>query len=208
VEANSAEEQEDDDEDEAAALARENEMSIEELMKLHGLARPEDEEEETAAAAAAASESANSDSDEDVEEATNSDDSMSEAGAKPSVGPSSAAASAPPAGDSDVQMKSSSEGAAPAPATAAALPSEPERTFRVPLPFLLRNPSWIRPYQRDGLDWLVSMHDRRLNGILADEMGLGKCARFPCNQFRVSPRLQAKQFKLLRCWPILHQQNK
>ena len=32
----------------------------------------------------------------------------------------------------------------------------------------------LRAYQRQGLDWLVSLHDRRLNGILADEMGLGK----------------------------------
>jgi hypothetical protein len=39
----------------------------------------------------------------------------------------------------------------------------------LPLPFLLRNSHLLRPYQRDGLDWLVSMHDRRLNGILADE---------------------------------------
>ena len=45
----------------------------------------------------------------------------------------------------------------------------------VALPFLLRNSHLLRPYQRDGLDWLVSMHDRRLNGILADEMGLGAC---------------------------------
>lgn len=28
--------------------------------------------------------------------------------------------------------------------------------------------------QHIGLDWLVTMHDRKLNGILADEMGLGK----------------------------------
>ena len=44
----------------------------------------------------------------------------------------------------------------------------------VTVPFLFRNGALLRPYQRDGLDWLVSMHDRRLNGILADEMGLGK----------------------------------
>lgn len=30
------------------------------------------------------------------------------------------------------------------------------------------------PMQHIGLDWLVTMHDRKLNGILADEMGLGK----------------------------------
>ncbi|EER01197.1 hypothetical protein Pmar_PMAR022081, partial [Perkinsus marinus ATCC 50983] len=35
------------------------------------------------------------------------------------------------------------------------------------------NPLIIR-YQHIGLDWLVTLHDQRLNGILADEMGLGK----------------------------------
>ena len=40
------------------------------------------------------------------------------------------------------------------------------------MPFLLRHK--LREYQHIGLDWLVTMHDKRLNGILADEMGLGK----------------------------------
>ena len=29
-------------------------------------------------------------------------------------------------------------------------------------------------YQLDGLNWLISLYERGLNGILADEMGLGK----------------------------------
>jgi len=32
----------------------------------------------------------------------------------------------------------------------------------------------LREYQHIGLDWLVTMSDKKLNGILADEMGLGK----------------------------------
>ena len=40
------------------------------------------------------------------------------------------------------------------------------------MPFLLRHK--LREYQLIGLDWLVAMDERRLNGILADEMGLGK----------------------------------
>ncbi|GJP36174.1 hypothetical protein CLOM_g20699 [Closterium sp. NIES-68] len=32
----------------------------------------------------------------------------------------------------------------------------------------------LREYQRDGLQWLASLHANGLNGILADEMGLGK----------------------------------
>jgi Superfamily II DNA/RNA helicases, SNF2 family len=40
------------------------------------------------------------------------------------------------------------------------------------IPFLLKHT--LREYQHIGLDWLVTMFDRKLNGILADEMGLGK----------------------------------
>jgi len=39
-------------------------------------------------------------------------------------------------------------------------------------PFLLKHS--LREYQHVGLDWLVTMYEKRLNGILADEMGLGK----------------------------------
>ena len=41
-------------------------------------------------------------------------------------------------------------------------------------PYLLDTKLSLRPYQQVGLNWLASMHARRLNGILADEMGLGK----------------------------------
>jgi len=40
------------------------------------------------------------------------------------------------------------------------------------IPFLLKGT--LREYQIIGLDWLVALHNRKLNGILADEMGLGK----------------------------------
>jgi SNF2 family DNA or RNA helicase len=32
----------------------------------------------------------------------------------------------------------------------------------------------MRDYQLEGLNWMLSLHARGLNGILADEMGLGK----------------------------------
>lgn len=32
----------------------------------------------------------------------------------------------------------------------------------------------LKPYQVQGLEWLVSLYNNNLNGILADEMGLGK----------------------------------
>ena len=43
---------------------------------------------------------------------------------------------------------------------------------QTPIPFLLKHK--LREYQHIGLDWLVMMNNRKLNGILADEMGLGK----------------------------------
>ena len=44
--------------------------------------------------------------------------------------------------------------------------------IKTKVPFLLRGT--LREYQLIGLDWLVTMHEKHLNGILADEMGLGK----------------------------------
>ena len=35
----------------------------------------------------------------------------------------------------------------------------------------------LKPYQIQGLEWLVSLYNNHLNGILADEMGLGKVSR-------------------------------
>lgn len=42
----------------------------------------------------------------------------------------------------------------------------------VPKPPLLRGD--LRPYQKQGLNWLASLYSNDTNGILADEMGLGK----------------------------------
>ncbi|CAD7704403.1 unnamed protein product, partial [Ostreobium quekettii] len=43
---------------------------------------------------------------------------------------------------------------------------------RTQVPFLLKHA--LREYQHIGLDWLVTIYRKRINGILADEMGLGK----------------------------------
>ena len=61
------------------------------------------------------------------------------------------------------------------------------RQRRVPIPFLLSSDRPLREYQRAGLDWLVSLHDRALNGILADEMGLGAFSNDPAAKSRVNP---------------------
>jgi hypothetical protein len=39
---------------------------------------------------------------------------------------------------------------------------------KTPVPFLLKHT--LREYQHIGLDWLVSLYEKRINGILADEM--------------------------------------
>lgn len=46
------------------------------------------------------------------------------------------------------------------------------RVKDVPVPSLLRGT--LRPYQKQGLNWLASLYNNNTNGILADEMGLGK----------------------------------
>ncbi len=51
---------------------------------------------------------------------------------------------------------------------------EKARSIQIERPFLLSKSVKLREYQHSGLNWLASLHERRLNGILADEMGLGK----------------------------------
>jgi superfamily II DNA or RNA helicase len=49
-----------------------------------------------------------------------------------------------------------------------------EKIEDVPLPANLRPEITLRPYQKQGLNWLAFLHRFGLNGILADDMGLGK----------------------------------
>ncbi|CAL9708571.1 unnamed protein product [Knipowitschia caucasica] len=82
---------------------------------------------------------------------------------------------------SDKASSSSSDGksakdiAEVAAATELLLPKGSFRTTtstRSPAPVLLHGS--LREYQQIGVDWLVSLFKKRLNGILADETGLGK----------------------------------
>ncbi|TMW61834.1 hypothetical protein Poli38472_010897 [Pythium oligandrum] len=41
-------------------------------------------------------------------------------------------------------------------------------------PYMLTSRLNLREYQEAGVNWLIQMSEKRLNGILADEMGLGK----------------------------------
>ena len=49
------------------------------------------------------------------------------------------------------------------------------------VPFLIKHQ--LREYQIVGLNWLVTMCEKNLNGILADEMGLGKTIQTICTPF-------------------------
>jgi SNF2 family DNA or RNA helicase len=60
----------------------------------------------------------------------------------------------------------------------------------------------LRPYQRDGLDWLSWLEENGLGGVLADEMGLGKTvqclARIQADH--PGPTLVVAPFSLLSNW--------
>lgn len=49
---------------------------------------------------------------------------------------------------------------------------DPLSVVDVPVPSLLKGT--LRAYQKQGLNWMVSLYNNNTNGILADEMGLGK----------------------------------
>ncbi|ORX65870.1 hypothetical protein DL89DRAFT_270580 [Linderina pennispora] len=78
-------------------------------------------------------------------------------------------------------------------------------THMVEQPFLLRGQ--LREYQRQGLDWLASLHQHQINGILADEMGLGKTiqtisllAHLACHQGIWGPHLVVVPTSVLLNW--------
>ncbi|KAM9359982.1 E1A-binding protein p400 [Symphorus nematophorus] len=76
---------------------------------------------------------------------------------------------------SDSDGKPARDIAEVAAATELILPKGSFRTTsstRSPAPFLLHGS--LREYQQIGVDWLVNLYKKNLNGILADETGLGK----------------------------------
>ncbi|XP_076286525.1 domino helicase isoform X2 [Lasioglossum baleicum] len=75
------------------------------------------------------------------------------------------------------------------------------------IPFLLKHS--LREYQHIGLDWLVTMYDRKLNGILADEMGLGKTiqtiallAHLACEKGNWGPHLVIVPTSVMLNWEM------
>eukprot|EP00754_Rhynchopus_humris_P045829 Rhum_TRINITY_DN531_c0_g1::Rhum_TRINITY_DN531_c0_g1_i1::g.1542::m.1542 len=80
----------------------------------------------------------------------------------------------------------------------------------VPVPPLLDGQGrTLRPYQQAGLNWLVAMYERGMNGILADEMGLGKTiqtisllAHVACSEKVWGPHLVVVPTSVLLNWEI------
>lgn len=79
--------------------------------------------------------------------------------------------------------------------------------IKTKVPFLLRGV--LREYQLIGLDWLVTMHEKHLNGILADEMGLGKTiqtiallAHLACEKCVWGPHLVVVPTSVMLNWEL------
>ncbi|CAD6187908.1 unnamed protein product [Caenorhabditis auriculariae] len=74
-------------------------------------------------------------------------------------------------------------------------------------PFLIRG--ILREYQMVGLDWLVTLYEKNLNGILADEMGLGKTiqtisllAHLACSESIWGPHLIVVPTSVILNWEM------
>lgn len=79
--------------------------------------------------------------------------------------------------------------------------------IKTKVPFLLRGV--LREYQLIGLDWLVTMYEKHLNGILADEMGLGKTiqtiallAHLACEKSMWGPHLVVVPTSVMLNWEL------
>uniref|UniRef100_H3GUQ8 Protein PHOTOPERIOD-INDEPENDENT EARLY FLOWERING 1 n=1 Tax=Phytophthora ramorum TaxID=164328 RepID=H3GUQ8_PHYRM len=76
-------------------------------------------------------------------------------------------------GRPEVEDAKTEEGGSPG-SDVAVTDSSPVKKSGYKRPYLLTSRLDLREYQEAGVNWLVSMCERRINGILADEMGLGK----------------------------------
>ncbi|KAG5398759.1 hypothetical protein IGI04_020573 [Brassica rapa subsp. trilocularis] len=152
-----------DPEDEIALLQKESEMSIEEL-----LARYKED--------FGGKDLSEDDSSDIRQQADSDDENVESAECKPALQPCSEKDEGTSNEIKEDDAKDSSDKIADA--AAAARSAQPTgftystTKVRTKLPFLLKHS--LREYQHIGLDWLVTMYEKRLNGILADEMGLGK----------------------------------
>ncbi|XP_010557228.1 PREDICTED: protein PHOTOPERIOD-INDEPENDENT EARLY FLOWERING 1 isoform X2 [Tarenaya hassleriana] len=160
--------------DEIALLQKESEMPIEELLARYkkDIDGKEISEDEFGDASALSVSEGLVESHEMKQQVDSDDDNVDSGACKPNLQPCFENHE-----DGTNEIKEEN-GVKIADAAAAARSAQPTGfTFsttkvRTKLPFLLKHS--LREYQHIGLDWLVTMYEKRLNGILADEMGLGK----------------------------------
>ncbi|CAH8359897.1 unnamed protein product [Eruca vesicaria subsp. sativa] len=163
--------------DEIALLQKESEMPIEELLARYkedfgGKDLSEDE----SGYSCAPSEDLVVESHEIRQQADSDDENIDSAECKPDLRPCSGKDEGT---SNEIKEDNGKDGSDKiADAAAAARSAQPTgftystTKVRTKLPFLLKHS--LREYQHIGLDWLVTMYEKKLNGILADEMGLGK----------------------------------
>ncbi|KAI1896583.1 hypothetical protein AGOR_G00096260 [Albula goreensis] len=174
-----------DHSEELGDLAREGEMSLDDLLEKYRGAYSEDFEMPSASDSPTSSEGSVSSADQ--EEDSEGDDSDAQSSTSSD---DSAAIESDDEGEEGMEIllkggdRSPPGPAAPRPkkeishiaATAESLQPKgytlATTQVKTPIPFLLHGT--LREYQHIGLDWLVTMYEKKLNGILADEMGLGK----------------------------------
>lgn len=174
--------------DEAAMLAAESEMPIDEIMARYGTADDDDDEEGATMdvddeerparkSSRRTGEEDGSGSDDDENSSDVSDDDEVDEEERAKFGAdffARVAARDPEATEQQHQsdkerLQAAADEAQTIQPTGFTLATSSVKTA---VPFLLQGT--LREYQHIGLDWMVTMYEKRLNGILADEMGLGK----------------------------------
>ena len=154
-------------EEEMSLLQREGEIPIEQLRAMYAsMADDDDDEEEEEVEEEDEDEEAKMNVDEEeeeeeVDETTVAEDTVSDSSSGITSGV-------------QTSLESSSRGEVLGALKRLEAADEAARSVHVERPFVLSKKLALREYQHVGLNWLVSLHERRLNGILADEMGLGK----------------------------------
>uniref|UniRef100_A0AAY5KNS1 Snf2-related CREBBP activator protein n=1 Tax=Esox lucius TaxID=8010 RepID=A0AAY5KNS1_ESOLU len=175
--------------DELDDLAKEGDMSMEELLEKYKGAYASDFEEPSTSASPASSDQSENSGEEDEEEEESEEDESNEDSEEEEVSENEEDSNEDECDEGMEILLKEGDHSPPLPAgqrpkkeishiAATAESLQPKgytlatTKVKTPIPFLLVGQ--LREYQHIGLDWLVTMYEKKLNGILADEMGLGK----------------------------------
>ena len=73
---------------------------------------------------------------------------------------------------------------------------------KIKQPFLMKGN--LREYQLIGLNWLVMLFQKKINGILADEMGLGKTIQ----TIALLAYLASEQVLIIIIWNVIEKAHR